>query len=944
MVESDKLSDLQNAAINNGIRSVKSNNNNTSKVYVKINEYIIYVYDNGVTSETEPSNQGKLATNMNRNNLIENNSEPEDIHYREKNLLKFYVCMNCKFATWTRNELYKFTAFFPLSFYSLHMNMQNNLLKKVLNNATVMLENIMEYIERFINMLFNFVNIYKYISLIDTSLLKSLWSLRLKINFIQTLQNFINKENDEYLIMLDDIHGSEAIVIRIILEIIYGIEKFLALNCSDPFFYYNNKQFADNSPNRETPTSEESDQFKSIDNFLDDITPLNLEVSDTERCHLKNIYFESILGKTIPNSISEEIGNAKWIRGTQFVYVKDVYKRLKYAYDPEVVFLYQQLVLKTIVQLICSKVLILAENGKNVPSTVVHKVKTIREQVLSKYPSLPVEFITLFKLLESKQEHSEEKKEFVDKLYTYISKDIEIGTLSAASNSTAINAVLNDDRERLPGVNSSLDDFMTKLTKVLDWHCFFQTYELFHVEYGRYYYTVAKKPNKIDCFLRGVLQDGNRFKPETSIVSNSMLQKYFGLQATVVHEPYGWRRLNSGPRGQCSPVRRFKDPVVDEGCEFVRGLYHYCHVAAGLLNAATGPEPAEARAALVYVTDRLVEAADCAVDEHWYHPIFRAACEVVPLMETHVASLLAGKRTDELRLRLLRTVATVLDECALETCRPPRYNFSLFNNIDFGWDMAVVRRQIESSLAALSSSSDECAGRAAHRARRFHSFRDLYGIVADALPVFQKYERVVAISWKGERSDVETVRKHLTSIVTNASYFYEFYGIVVKYLVAALFYEINFYVEYMKQIHREQNTGLLRDNCIKFAMDRESYITEETFPDNLDYVKNGFKNYLRMADLIYCSGVPRNAEILKKMENIKTQIENQFVDLSILVDFDYKEPNNLKVVKKKLSFNWHKNNDMVISLKAGFLYNNISDIRSVLHNVNVKFNLLTVFV
>lgn len=930
VVRSDKLSDLQNAVIKNNIHSEKSvNDDNISIVFVNTNKYVIYVYDptdsnNRNTAGTKPSSRDELiaAAKCNNSNGCDI-SQRKYKHYIETNLLKFYVCMNCKFAAWIRNELYRFTGFFPLSFYTLHMNVQNGILKVILNATFDILENIMEHVERFISILFNFINTLKYISLIDTSILKSLWSLRLKLNFIETLRHLINKQNDDYLIMLDDIYASEAIVIRIILEVINSIERFMALNCSIPSFYYNNKEFVD-----EKMASDESNQNDSIEKFLEDIQPLNLEISETNRCRLREILFESIMEKSSTDSISSEIGNAKWVRGSKFVYIKDVYERLKYSHSPEVIFLYQQLVFKTIVQLICSKVMdFYGENEGNLPNAAVDKFETIREQVLSKYPSLPIEFTNFFRLLESEKNYSGNRTEFVEKLSVYMSNDIDIGTSSSPKpgDFDETNRALNGNGAADPSPKSSLSDFMAKITNVRDWHCFFQTYELFHTEYGRYYYPAANRPNDVQCFLRPVLRDGG---VRDAAANNRMLEKYFGMRATADDEPY---------HGGCAPVQRSRIDGADEGCKLVTGLYHYCRVAVG------ADDPAEARAVLEYVADRLVEAADRAADRHWSRPILRTAYDVVPLLETYAAGLSDGGRLDELRRRLLRAVTAVLDDCALDVCRPPGNNFTLFNNTAPGRDLAAVRRQIESSLAALSHGS-------AARPRNFHDFRNLYAIVTGAGDAFRQYERYVTIGWKGASTDVDTVLRHLKSIVTDPTYLYGFYDIVVKYLVAALFFEISSYVEYMALLRRERDDRvdqLTRDNCEKYHSNHENLFTDETFPDSLDYLKNSLKNYLNIADLIFCSGCKKNASdpvLLKKMENLKTKIEHHFIDLNIGIHFDRKEPINIKFPEKPTKHKWRKKKDVVEPLSAEILYKNVCEIRSVLQNIYVKFNLLTVFV
>lgn len=261
------LSNFKNKAIQKGFTS-QWIDETTSMVFIKNKEYEIYLY------------------------------QPEDDDVRtfdENNLVKLYICINCEFADWTRNELFKLIEHLPLLYQSgfivKHYDIFINYFPQIAEKRCL---DIINFIQRFINILMKYVGMYLKTAdtSMDTSFLRTLILLLFKIKYIQKIVEDERK-----------IDHSDKLIIHMTLKILNSIQKFTILNCKLSF-NYDNKQFFGFF------VSDSSE--KNIDTFLDDISSLDLESEAS--CRAKQM--------TLEDFILEEFDYITWRTTSGVVYVR----------------------------------------------------------------------------------------------------------------------------------------------------------------------------------------------------------------------------------------------------------------------------------------------------------------------------------------------------------------------------------------------------------------------------------------------------------------------------------------------------------------------------------------------------------------------------------------------------------------------------------------------
>jgi len=345
-VLSDKISDFKNAA-KKKIKCLQLEDNVSMVVIDDIN-YVKYVY---------------IYT-----------YESKRLHLKNNNCFfsKLYTCINCEFAAWTRIQLVEFHKI--LNKYDKY-DMTHNQIKTKLNY-------IEDYIKRFINILYTFLDINKHDAYFDTSMLTTFLSLQFKLHYLKS-NNLIVESRDIY---------------RIIFDTINAILNFTFLSCDFimPTDYISS--FYD------LVTEIYLKDTDRILKFLDNIHPMGLESND--ECDVDKIL--------LLNIFLSDIRNVKWVYDDETVFVEDVLIQMETTYNSEVIFWYQNNIFNTIMKYILTMLYNLYVAKYDFPIKLSDNMNQLYS-ILSSYISLTFTFVKCITLLKSIIENKNSENEILGK-------------------------------------------------------------------------------------------------------------------------------------------------------------------------------------------------------------------------------------------------------------------------------------------------------------------------------------------------------------------------------------------------------------------------------------------------------------------------------------------------------------------------------------------------
>lgn len=911
-------------------------NDNISNVLINENKYIIYVYDPEV-------------------------EENSNANYDNKNVNRFYTCMNCQFAIWTQEELMKFIKPFPLLYNASFLDTYNNVFERTFEESVKILINITEYIVRFIDILLNFINASTYPLLIDTIVLKSLVSLYFKCDYIKTIHNhkhyFVVENENVFNNKLSD-----NVIIQTVFETINELQQFVVMNCELSTTHVHHKQFygfvlSDNFLFNES-------KHNDIKTFLLSIKPINLESPILKNCTIKQMLLENIVMTSCVDKISCEIYNAEWNTNYGLVSVKDVFERIQHSlFNLDVIFWYQELILKTIMKIICRKLLNFFDTNSHVYAKSVetfrNAFKTIYLEVLSKFSGLPINLIDLFALLASKQEYELYRNNVYTKVNNYLDSLKEIN-LKTATNTNAqkynkhdrdLNLILNgigvfDDEESKFTIDygnvdeqslkdSSLDDFMNNMIKYShDFKCFFHIYSLVYKEKNKYYMPFINNPKKINSFVRNIiLNHANLMNNKRNKEDKQFIEKYGQFILRTWNIKQLDEKLNTSDR-------QFKHLVNDE-CKFVRGLYHYCFETIIYLNNGStefldskDKYYSEARQSLIIIKNYLIDV-NYTITEYWNHPIFKIAYHLVPVMETVVELFFKDNKLPDL-IRLLYMIMTELNKYGVEFCNPPEYNFGLFNNLNFDQSMKQISEEIEISLNNIKSIYTKQNGK-----HEFFNLNSLYDMFVKNQIDFIVYSDIIEFYWKGDKKNIEFIYRNIRSITLYPIYLYEFYDITYKHFISALYYEIYDFYRYLCQQKNKsvfKNSSSTKD-CNKFkGIISKNILEENIFPK---YFNNLITDFIEYLSFIYKHFCTTEKNQLKEIEKIKEKIDNQLLQFGIFVNLDNQKLNKSQLNGKKSKYKLFKK--IIQFLDPEDFGKKIHEILALVSSINEIFKYINIF-
>lgn len=584
---SDKLTDL-NAVVESKIIISKSVGEQTINVGIKYKFYKIYEYE--------------LYTNSVYDKIIHTST-----------LHKFYTSINCEFAVWTMSQLKKCVKRFPLFYNPKFLFKQGNIFERHLKKMVVALDVILQTTGRFINILLRFMNINRYDSSFDTLVLNALLSLNLKINCIKTLKNC---ENDEYNSYIEEF--MDNVIIRLLLDSINSMQHFVAMNCEFGT-YYNNRRFFG------YPSNYNDSNETNINEFLADINSVT-ELEPLYHCSIKQILLVD-LTKWL-NSM------AKWKTVYGTVLIEDVSQRILHTYDLDKIFWYNELILKTILKLLFSKILEYFKTHKKLSNILINDIETIYYSgvMLYDFTNLPHGLLECFRFLISKRDRKYSKKdELVMRINDYLTllHEIDLVTDSNVKRTETVNLHSNGNRsDGDDGHNADDDEFYNKsdlkqfINRIIiiieDFECFIRLYEFLLSRHNiTYYMPFVENYVKIKSLVQNIILGSDASRDNKNYSDTELMAMKADLKNSQSYE---------------------KRSLTDEGCKYIRALYGLCFETIVILNTMVRENKYAERH--TYCNDAKVTFA--RIEEHlmhffntsyWDRPIFTVIYNIMPIFE-----------------------------------------------------------------------------------------------------------------------------------------------------------------------------------------------------------------------------------------------------------------------------------------------------------------------
>lgn len=850
-VFSNRLSELENNVSKLRIKSSWLNSS-TSTVFIGTSTYEIYFYEHSGLKYFS--------------------------RFFDNTLIKFYTTVNCVFAEWTRDKLFKLVKPIPLLYQSKFLDEYNDVFLKHFDKSQKVVNKIIHKTEKFIDVLMNFINIY--LSANDTSndthMLRVLLSLNFKINFIRTLD--AETPTDE--------NNKDFVLVRMMLGVLNWIQNFIFLNCKLSS-HYSNKQFFGFS-------EKEQKNGLSVSKLFQKITPLNLE--SRERCSVKQMVLFGVIPRTF--------GHISWKIQNGIVTVKHVVQKIQNCPDLEIIHWYQVNIFRTITKLLLTKIRHHCALHKNISKDIFNRFETMHSRVLRGIVNLPSKIIECFSLpilkkntsscilkfssyvksfLKSTDEDSYPKDDDLKKSITVCLNsldDIELETDTV--NIIPSNEGFDNVREHLNNLPiSTLEEYIVYLEQIADdLKCFIRFFEFLHSENVLYNVPSTEKIEKIKYFEKQLIENEIRNDEETE-----------------------QRSLEKETQAKQEFLNR-------QGCYYFKSMYHYCLDTIIHLNIANGENMYE-NIYDIQVTSNLEKVKMFLLEltnEYWHFPHFKVVHNIIPLIELQTEFKFSTKIHDIKRLVLV--IMAELNNYSIEYCNPAEFNYLFFNNINFdtiGLLSTRVNDEIKTSMSVMKKQTkgSDCT---------YSRIRDIFKMFFESSNVFTKYSNIRLI-WKGKKQKIEEIYNSFVYAILSPSNLYATYHFYLKFAIAILYYEI------CNAFNLVPN--LKRDLKIKYHF--KLHLKEHEFPTVYKKIIRSIKDFNRFHE---------NQPILEEniIKNDKNKIKDEFEKIGVSIDFSISDAD-----KYDISTNLTTEEEIDSCLRELFLTAQ-SDVEGIVYFINKVIN------
>lgn len=758
---------------------------------------------------------------------------------------KLYICVNCEFASWTRHELYAFVRSFPLLYDPRFYFVHNDIYEKDRPEKERHVNRIVQNVDYFIEILLNYAKINRYDASVETELLKTLLSLSLKLDFIKSLPDHVGRSDSDGV---PAIGGSDDVILRLVLETVNAVQRFMALNCHFPSFYFGNDQAFGYSKNHTTPYDND------MRDFFAGIGPMRL--LSAYHCSARQMLYLEI--------VPLFFGGAVWLTEHDRVSVDRVRSKIEQTHDLEIITWYQKNLFNTIMKLLFTQAYKLFAKMKFFPDNVMSCFKKLYSEVIIGVPRAPP---ALKKCLEYITNLSEAERRHNSGVYVTVLHKIDTYT------STLDEIVLATDTTPIYDTKSILDRLTYELgSPRSNFTCFVRLLPFLYNEDNKYYLPFATAVNDsetITMFIEGLRDnvqsnyERNDYRVDLTNDNNDQMELY------------------------------------EDGCEYIIGLYQLCFEAFLTVNLALSEyldgEESYCQDISFYL-NRVVEFLASHHQTSFFKSLYNA---VIPLVEILGKPLFINRHLVDVK-RVVFVLMTELNKCSFRFCKLPKYDYMLFKNIMFD-KVGQYTDTCEDMTFNLyySNVSEPFVQSVSKNLKEFYKAFDI------RKTFFERYKYRIKFYWKDEQLDIVEIHKHITYGVRSYFYLYAFFDYYFKVSIAIIYFELKFILNIIPQtfvhenVERRTFTNEICDGFRNIFGD----LLVESFPGYFNDILIDINKYANIVLVYYCAANDdmRPLGFFQLLE-IEKRLNDQFDELRVVLDFDKPEPSvnfTPKVVRNK---------------------------------------------
>ncbi|VVC35978.1 Hypothetical protein CINCED_3A004514 [Cinara cedri] len=452
-----------------------------------------------------------------------------------------------------------------------------------------------------------------------------------------------------------------------------------------------------------------------------------------------------------------------------------IIQKIQQTNDFELILWYQNIILKTFIKLLNDRI-IKYLNLHKLPfdKSILHKLNKIFN-LLFEYDNLPK---TLRKCIKESRNEIHITSNNNGIYNTCLSDYVD-------ENQKEFEIVISDVRDSMTSPKQKLKNFLRNIMDVFDsFTCFFQLYQLLNHEFNSYFYIpYIKTHKKINDFIRAI----NNQSTQPPSVTN-VYDKYFGC------------------------------------CRYAKGLYQACFEVTVKLNNSSMESIdeleklfLEADAILTKVEQFIVQVIR-EVDFSFVTILY----QILPLLQISKTQLFKTKNLYD-SVRLVHVIMNLLNDYGLEFCKPPDFNFMLFNNMEFGsiGRLKMIFSEIEKSVTDIKKFHNQYV-------QSVHSLQAVYTAYYQNERYLSSYDEIIKVYWKGDATSLKSICEFTIKNITLHPYkLYKFYDLYFSFTLAVLYFEID---SLRKDIVENITDGL----CSEFNQLLNNYPIENLFPDKFD--------------------------------------------------------------------------------------------------------------
>lgn len=758
-----------------------------------------------------------------------NNNQTKNIQLQEYTVYVFYTTVSCKFADWAINTIYDFIKISPLlyryKFENYHHTYQKVFHPLFEQSMNIFIKTLKEYIDRLINILNNFLDLYSHSSYYnDTTILKELISLKIKIDFLSI------KKNQSYF----QLNKSDSFVIRIVLEEMNALQRFLSMNCLDI------------RPNQKNSTfygywitvDDVLTDVSTINNFLYNMRYITLELGQ-HKCSITQIFLENIVTITSNDPISHDIANTKIkITGTENISIKNILEQIKVTYDIDLIFWYQDSILTSIIKLIYTKVIKIIK-GNQLSQEITSNILEIDSKISENKTKLPVNFVNGFTFLAKVIKTNKELiKQLEDYEKSLSSIEFEEQKLTSKNTDTIILGKSQHDANVFKTQLKSC--ILVKVKSDRNWDDF----------------------KYLNILMMKILSNFDDFK---------CFHNYFKF-------------LRNEQEKYFIPFIRNKKLLLldkensydfDRTCTFILNVYSLCHRGIMFVNGSIDNNSYILNETYFKRTWRIINDI-----KDYFLRIIKSSTKKLDFLKMafNIAIILINLQNPseyhnkKYHLeRIFHVIMSEINYYGIKHCTSSKFNYLLFTDINFvhfskSEKINNFMNSFFEKIITKNIEIDDLNFESKIKIKNYEylSVQYLYDTFIKNSTVCKLYGNYINVYWKGKKQTVKNIYENSTFSTLNSLDLYALYDIYFKFYIAVLYYE-------MKEVLKKNKIKNIKNGFSQIL----KYVTNfqiKYFPQELKYF------ILDIIDLLNTSKDIKSNEhlLMEKILEHKKKIDVQF--------------------------------------------------------------------